>query len=257
MNVAQTGKVWQQWQRLAESAPARYKRYGETDRTQLDYASAGEAALVALAKVAWNTALAEALTPVLQAVEISLRNWMDHAIINYLHQLKQPYPDDWLRHAPYWLHPNDRDLAQQAETKLQEQVDQGKRTGFNHNDMVATSSFALWSNMVRNNSVWSALSMHKQGLLIKGYADRHALHKALDDIRNLRNRSYHLEPIFAQTNLPGIYGSALGLLQILDPRLHQIISCIDRFALVYDGGNGWQAYRDKLYEHYGLGDLMG
>jgi len=67
MNSAQTGKVWNQWTRLAESAPARFRRYGELDRTKLTDDTAGDAALVALATVAWNTALAESLTPVLQA----------------------------------------------------------------------------------------------------------------------------------------------------------------------------------------------
>lgn len=80
MNSAQTGKVWNQWTRLAESATGRFKRYGELDWTKLTDDTAGDAALVAPATVAWNTAPAESLTPVLQAVEINLRNCADRAI---------------------------------------------------------------------------------------------------------------------------------------------------------------------------------
>ena len=247
--------MWNQWQRLAASAPARYKRYGEIDRTRLSDDEAGDVALEALARVAWNTALAEALTPVLQAVEVSLRNWMDRAIVTHLQKLQHAHSDDWLRHKPYFMVPADAELAKEAADKLEKQVNDGNRTTFSHDDMVATTSFALWCNMLRSNNVWSALSSYKQGRLTKGYPDRHALHKAVDDIRNLRNRAYHLEPIFAQANIADIHTSALSLLQILDPRFAQIVSCIDRFPGVYAGGTGWHDYRDKLVHQYDLGAL--
>jgi len=255
MNNAQTGKVWNQWTRLAESAPARFKRYGDLDRTKLTDDTAGDVALVALATVAWNTALAESLTPVLQAVEISLRNWLDRAVVAYKRQLKQPNADTWLLHPPHWVHPKDRELIDAARTKLEDHVRQGKRVRFSHDDMVATTSFALWSNMVRSNTVWSALAMYKQGQITKSFSDRHALHKLLDDVRNLRNRAYHLEPIFVQPDIADIHDQALKLLQILDPRLGEIVRCIDRFPSVFNSGTGWQAYRDLLFDHYGLGAL--
>lgn len=248
MNSAQPGKVWYEWERLYSSAPARFSKYGETDKAKIEGGRFGDVALDSLAMVAWNTALAESLPPTLQAVEIGLRNWLDRAAAEYSGN------PQWLTAPPAWMHPADVELIVRASQGLEEQVEKGCRTSVGHDDLLATSSFSLWSNMTRNNSVWSALSRYRQGELITG-TDRKGLHKVFDDIRNLRDRAYHLEPVYRQADLEAVYLSARKYLQILNPRLARLMVSIDRFEAVYEKGAGWQNYRERLYSHYRLHEL--
>lgn len=179
---------------------------------------------------------------------------MDSAIRKYQAMCRDPHAEQWLIHLPAWIHPNDEELVLVTRNKLQEQLEKGNRATYGHDDIVATTSFSLWSNMIRNNSVWAALSNYRNGSLIFGH-DQKSLHKAFDDIRNLRNRAYHLEPIFTRHDLNDVYTSAVHFLSILEPRLSLLMKCVDRFPSVYDSGNGWLGYRELLFEHYGLSEL--
>lgn len=245
LNSAQGGKAWFEWSKLASSAPARFRRYGELNRDGLTDSQAGSAALEGLAKVAWNTVLAESLTPSLQAFEISLRNYMDSAISSFTGD------SEWLVVQPSWMHGKDLELVARTIEKLESQIETGTRQSFVHHDVVASVSFSLWTNMVRNDSVWSALSQFQGGKLTRD-SNKKALHKTLDDVRNLRNRAYHLEPICFQGNLNQVYSYAKSMLAVLDPRLSRLTDCIDRFPNVYADGLGWEAVRTKLFVHYGL-----
>jgi|GEM_PF-4968360 len=253
MNKAQADKIWYYWSKLCETAPARFAKYGSSDRSELDDSKAGNLALEGLAKIAWNTALAEALTPVLQATEIALRNWMDKAIAEHLAG-SHPNPVNWLMNPPAWVHRGDRDLIEDSVAVLEREIERGGRAVYGHNDIVATTSLSLWTGMIQNNEVWSALSSFRSGNLTKG-SDRKTLHKVFDEMRNIRNRAYHLEPIFCEKDIWTIYSNAKQYLSILEPRLALLTAYLDRFPLIYDSGGGWKAISQDLYAHYGLDEL--
>ena len=189
----------------------------------------------------------------LQSVEIGLRNWLDKAIAQHLANT-HPNPTRWLMDPPIWMHSNELDVMENAKDKLAEQVRKGTRNAYGHNDMVATASFSLWSNMIQNNQVWVALTYYKQGTLTRDIK-RKELHKIFDDIRNLRNRAYHLEPIFCQADLLEVYRNAVKYLNILDPRLANLMKSLDRFESIFEGGDGWKTLRAELYRHYSLDQL--
>ena len=218
------------------------------DRSLIRPQDVGEAALTALANVAWNAALAEALTPTLHAVELSLRNWMDRAISTQLASQGFAHPNNWLQFDHSWMHLDDQELIDRARKKT------SGRAGSGHNDLVATTSFALWTNMIDNSVVWGAMTSYQAGKLTKDY-DRKTLHKQFDDIRNLRNRAYHLEPIFCQKDLSDVYGLSLLLLQRLSLRWLELTGMLDRFPDVFDHGNGWEAFKVSLFDYYQLAKI--
>ena len=148
----------------------------------------------------WNAALCESLYPSLQSVEIVLRNSLHTALTATYHNGR------WFDVSPGLLHPRQQAMVKDAEDKLHHEgklattgrivaeLNLGFWTSlFNvHYEQKGATDPRLWPRHLR--TVFPGMPRSKR--------TRHAVVRTLVDIRLLRNRVFHHEPIWDLSALP-------------------------------------------------------
>lgn len=165
-----------------------------------------------------NIELSEAFYPVLAVLEISLRNAVNE-------RLQSHFNDSfWFKnHLPQQFQP----FVNEAEQKITAQ-----RKIITADKIVAELNFGFWNrlfNRYYGKLLWKALFKIFPNLP-KHLRKRDTIDDALYQIRTLRNRVYHYEPIFH--NLHDIeqqYNDMLNFLMWMDRDLPQLLEDIDRF----------------------------
>jgi len=180
-----------------------------------------------LAKYIWNACMCEALYPALQNLEIGLRNSL-HLSISYSFSR-----DDWYEDLTIL---DDWGLAKIAQAKS-ELARWGKPE--TPGRIVAELEFGFWTSLLAtryNDILWSRRGLLKHAFLYmpKGLRHRHRLAGRFSDIRKLRNRVFHHEPIWYHTDLSAKHDNILEAMDWLNPVLRELTGFTDRFKAVCD-----------------------
>ena len=191
--------------------------------------------LDALARYYWNIALSEALYPALQCFEITLRNTMHHDL-SKAKGTQFWFDDAWL------LLPNEQQSVLNAKAEL---TFHGK--AHEPGRIVAELKFGFWTSLFagpyERNLLLPILSSTFQNMPRK-LRTRRVLAKRVDDIRKLRNRVFHHEPVWNMPDLITRHQNVLEAIGWMNPRMQQYMSVIDRFERVFQ--EGWQPFREVL-----------
>jgi hypothetical protein len=174
------------------------------ERLQRYEAIAGGDLAQALRLYTWNTALSEALYGPIQGLEITLRNKMQECFA-------AQFGPHWYDTAAMRLQHIQQDQVIRAKQSLQQQ---GKP--LDPPRVVAELSFGFWAGLLGRhyeNHLWRPLLRHLFGNVSTPFLRKNA-HKVLDDVRLLRNRIAHHEPILHRP-LQQEYGLVITAMQWL------------------------------------------
>nr|WP_137830742.1 hypothetical protein [Methylobacterium sp. L1A1] len=176
-------------------APARFARY---------LAWANNDAALAHRLYARNVALAEAFYTPLHTLEIVLRNRVDDA-------LSAQFTSNWFNDPAVVRHVPLQRKVQDAHRKLA-----SLGTGLTRGHVVAELSLGFWTGMFNRHQ--HHLWQHLRPIFVGARGiHRRSVSGQLDDVRGLRNRIAHYEPI-VQLNLLNAYQEIETLTQWLSPQ---------------------------------------
>lgn len=170
-----------------------------------------------------NTELSEAFYPILSVLEVSLRNAIHGTLKTYFNDeywFKNSLPVEFL---PF---------VSEAIQKLTAQ-----RKTVTADRIIAELNFGFWSRLFNRHYtslLWKTLRLIFKNMP-KHLRQRDSIADALYQIRTLRNRVYHYEPIFR--NLQDIekqYDEMFTFLIWLDSDLPKLLNDIDRFKTILE-----------------------
>lgn len=185
----------------------------------------------ALALYHWNLQLSEALYPVLHLNEIIFRNSMHQCL------MEEFDTENWFR--GLWLHKREQRSIDKVVADLQKR---DRQQPINADTVVAELTFGFWSSLCdtryeHKQILWPRLLRHtplKQ--LPKRQRQRKELSRAVNRLRQLRNRVFHHEPIWHWQDLPQRHRDAIELLGWFNPEAARILQHTDRFQQIYQQG---------------------
>lgn len=196
----------------------------------------GETDLDLLARYAWNMGLCEALYPLLQGLEIALRNSIHSAVADGTGN------EWWIDSAASILKPEEQLLVDAAKQKLLKQrkpVEVGR--------VIAELSFGFWTSLLNTKYeqiLWPRFLKGAFPAMPRAIRTRKDISRALNSIRQLRNRVFHHEPIWGIPSLDKRHDEVLESLGWLSPALLETIRLLDRFPEVH--GTGCESYRSRI-----------
>lgn len=179
----------------------------------------------------WNMALAESLFFSLNLVEIALRNALHNTLTQHFG-------------VPTWY-----DRQGILESNQHKDVDSVKRRIVRHGDpatpdrVVSELTFGFWVTLLSRNydaRLWQGQRAAPLKRLFLGIPrnmrQRQTIHQQYNEIRELRNRVFHCEPIFDDLYLPQRHGEIKRGLYWLNPRMVDVLEWYDRFPGIYRDG---------------------
>jgi len=183
---------------------------------------------VLFAHYAWNMALSESLYPVLQALEVLLRNTVGNAAQHHFGK------EDWYDDSRIIQHPNDRvsiDKAKRILSRQNKPLDPGR--------IIAELNFGFWTSLFDRRYeqvLWPRLIKTAFPYMPRRIRTRQTLSRRLHKIRILRNRIFHHEPIWYWQDLPQQHVDILQAISWIEPAMGDLVQTIDRFPSTYDNG---------------------
>ena len=185
----------------------------------------------ALAHYHWNLRLSEALYPLLHLNEVVFRNGMHRALT------REFDTENWFQ--GIWLHKREQRSIEKVITELQNR--DGEQP-INPDKVVAELTFGFWCSLCdtryeHKQILWPKLLRHpplKQ--LPKRQRQRKQLSRAVNRLRQLRNRVFHHEPIWHWKDLLQRHTDAIELLQWFNPEAARMLEHTDRFNEIYQQG---------------------
>lgn len=131
----------------------------------------------------WNADVSGAFLPVLQALEVIIRNAVSNAIT-------QVYGADWAKDNTFQLSlPDNKDQRKPLKDKAEKHSDINK--------IIADMNFIFWQKLFTRRFVKNIWANHLTTAFPNiGSTSVSVLYNELDQIRRLRNRVAHHEPIF-------------------------------------------------------------
>jgi len=177
----------------------------------------------------WNIALCESLYPALQTLEIVLRNNIHDALS---HQFG----------TPRWYEPSATILQgpelRRVDDAKQDLMREGKPV--TPGRVVAELSFGFWTvGLLRGAyevSIWRSIIQPVFPRIPSSMRTRNTVSRLLNDIRDLRNRVFHHEPIWHLTNLTTKHQRILKMIQYMNPSMKDFVTIADNFPAVYRKG---------------------
>lgn len=144
----------------------------------------------------YNVQLSADFYSSLHMLEIALRNKCDAALTG-------AYSAAWFDNPAVLTDPYQRQCVQEARNLLQRE-----RKAATHGQMIAELNFGFWSSLFgrSSNHLWATL----RHIFSTGGLQRATVAQKLRDLRRLRNRIAHYEPILAQP-LPALHADVLNL----------------------------------------------
>lgn len=190
----------------------------------------------ALARYLWNCALSEALYPLLQAFEVTLRN-----------QLHAAGTTTFGGHALWFVDTALLPLGRREQGMIADA--RAKLTSRNKvvtaGRLVAELPFGFWTNLFARpyeQRLWAPPALGLLPTTFHAVPRRHrtraALQPRLERTRQLRNRIFHHEPIWNWSNpaLAPQHAEILETLHWLNPAIAETIGLLDRFPAVHRDG---------------------
>ena len=174
---------------------------------------------------AWNIALAESLYPSLQCLEVALRNSMHMAISQRCG--RQDWYDTVLKGS------DEQAKLNKAKANLisrQTPLDPGK--------VVAELTFGFWACLLdsRYETFWPPMLKSAFPSVPNFCRTRKYLSKEVNEIRTLRNRAFHHEPIWHWQDLTIKHSRIINLIGGINPAMKTYVEAIDRFPSIHAAG---------------------
>jgi hypothetical protein len=161
----------------------------------------------------WNISISAAFYPLLDFVEITLRNSLHRELGARFGRA------DWWSVAP--LNEHGQRLVKQAQEKVS-----ASRSSQNADDLVTELTFGFWVSLISrtyDRAFWVP-ALHRAFPHYRGRRD--VLHAELKEVLWLRNRVMHYEPIHRR-DLKADHGTIYRLLDYMSPRLAAAARPID------------------------------
>lgn len=157
----------------------------------------------------WNMQVSSAFFPWLSMAEVVLRNQI-HLVLSQIHGANWPWENGFERTLPQPKR-GFKPLEELQKTR------QKYATGFQTGKVIADLKFAFWQQMLKKNQeaplwnkyLYTAFPYLNQTLSIA--VNREEVYQHIEQIRELRNRIAHHEPIF-QRNLNDDYQNIVALI---------------------------------------------
>lgn len=230
INYTIAGGFWMDYQELTKKviSEKRLQRYGSLNPSDLPET---------MSRYLWNIGLCEALYPLLNGLEVALRNRI-HAVLT-----TKTGKTRWMD--PKWNLLKSKDLNQ-VNTIINRLRREHKSQGVDR--IISALTLGFWVNLFSvtyEQEFWTGHSL--RGVFQdapKVELGCHKIRKKLYRIKYLRNRVFHHEPIFHWAGLDSTYEDIVSLNKWLNRDWASLISLHDRFRLVHRGGI--QPYLDKL-----------
>ena len=203
-----------------------------------------------IARYLWNMALSGVLQGSLQVFEVTLRNAIYDASVKLVDTSRLRMPD-----VPCWLDAENSTLlyaqeaadVQRAKTRLP--VDPARRTP---GHLIAKLGLGFWvqlTSRVYNELRADGPRLWPRGLplvfpfrwppgskkVVPTHADREMVFDRLQQIRELRNRIAHHEPIWDR-DVRATYDTLLEILGWMSPKMANAVIALDSFPQVLAGG---------------------
>ncbi|NEI67414.1 hypothetical protein [Rhizobium leguminosarum] len=168
---------------------------------------------------AWNSALSQAFYIPLQGLEVALRNALGGQLL--------------AAYGPLWfdLNPGPALHYPLPDQLLKARTEVGKKGVANHGRIVAELNWGFWTGILakRYEPLWR--SHFRKAFNATGPLTRDQIFQPLDDLRRLRNRIAHHEPIINR-NIAADYASILNLISYASPTTAQWIDDQSEIAAV-------------------------
>ena len=179
---------------------------------------------------AWNIALCESLYSVLNSLEITLRNSIQHAATQ---EFGDEFGFDGLgsKNAQYALGKARRDLKKAHEGE-----------SFSAADIIAQLNFGFWVGLFDSRYeqvLWRKLLKPVFPHIPRRHRTRGALAGRLYRIRLLRNRVFHHEPVWNRRNLNEQHKRIMETIGWINPEMKRFVEMLDRFPETYATGAGY------------------
>lgn len=181
-----------------------------------------------LQRYLWNIQLCEALYPVLDLLEVTLRNALHAALSQHTGQA------DWYSTFP--LEPREAATVQDAVNTLQRKGKPVVPGG-----VVAEMSFGFWCSLFdvryeHGQRLWPWLAGATLPNAPRHERQRKTLSRRVNRLRLLRNRVFHYEPIWHWQDLFDQHTQAVELLTWLNADMAAVLASLDRFPIVLASG---------------------
>lgn len=243
---------------FSKTAPPRFERYLQASSNR---------EIEAIARYRWNLGLCESLLPCLHAAELALRNAIHQAMQQaYLPCREARFPDGKPADAEWWFDVQvrgksilkDRDYDKVAEAYCRVPKNGKPITP----RVVAELPFGFWVELLNSGYdetiVVPMLGSTMQRVQKGTPTNRNHgwLRERFGEIRNLRNRVTHHEPVYHLTNLSFVWQMAWQLASEITPWFTPVIQPTCRFESLRRAG--WQSHevpiralvKTQLYEPY-------
>lgn len=172
----------------------------------------------------WNIALCESLYPVLQCLEVTLRNSIHDA-------LTQSSNDRWFEDARLLHGHKEQEAIRDAKARLRilGKPDESGR-------IVAELRFGFWTSLFDRRYEQVLWPRHLKSVLPempRKIRTRKTVSWQLEEARRLRNRVFHHEPIWYWSDLLDKHARLLETLRWINPAVVNVIDLIDRFPTTF------------------------
>ncbi len=189
----------------------------------------------------WNMRLCESFYPALHNLEIVLRNKIYAAVFNKYGNA-------------YWFDDQSmmrgHELSEVARTRSYIVSRHGPGFVPSEGRIISELGFGFWNNLfVRHydQSLFHPCLSKIFSDAPKSFVRRQPIYDRLKDIRELRNRIFHHEPIFNRSNLLSVHNSVLETIRWLDANTYWLTQSISIFPSVYrDGADAFYGQLRKL-----------
>ena len=192
-----------------------------------------------LTHYAWNIALSESFYPLLQCVEVALRNAVHNAASNAFGR------HDWYDIAGL-LNKGSLDNIDKARRDLAK-----ARKPDTPPQIVATVNFGFWTGLFYgqyDQTIFPHIAKDSFPNLDKSLRVSKTISKPLNNIRKFRNRIMHHEPIWHFKDLDIKHDQMLDVIGWINPAMLEFVSAIDRFPAIYQRGmTSYQHELEKIF----------
>jgi len=166
----------------------------------------------------WDISLCQSLYPCLHILEITLRNTIHNSAI------KQYNRNDW-----YDLIIHNQDKAR---------LDKVKKSFKNRplpDDIIAALTFGFWTTLFNKRYQNFARPILKNAFpyMPKKIRSPETIRKRLNNIRRLRNRVFHYEPMYNNTKLKTRHDEIVEVIGWIEPEMEKLNLKLDTFDVVY------------------------
>lgn len=235
------------------------EKCGSTERMSTYLAKSGNDELAARFFYLANLKISESLMPLISVLEVTLRNCV-HNTLMHKYQRGDWWNADVLNKQEF---EESRDKIDRAQKKIYKRTQELSRVQqVKVAQIVAEVSLNFWTDLFSASLahlLWQdLLDGIKNFPLDKERRKRKTIGKPLNQIKILRNRVMHHEPILFQGAIPSphlIYASNIEVLSWLSPEIKQWLAKIDRFPEVWKEYDlvriefqKWQALKEEIKE---------